>query len=99
MDSEGGGALERRFELVERVGEDVCPLFQVQVANGVIKKNRDGGGASNFDGFCLMVGRNNQLKSGRIVWIYLGEAARRAIMIREDAVESIPPSNFEAKNK
>ena len=61
------------------------------------KKNREGGGASDFDGFCLMVGCNNQPKSGRIVWIYLGEAARRAITIGEDAVESIRPSNFEAK--
>jgi hypothetical protein len=95
MDSAGGGALERRFERAERVGEDVCPSFQV--ANGVTKKNRECGGASDFDGFCLMVGCNNQPKSGHIVWIYLGEAARRAITIGEDAVESIRPSNFEAK--
>ncbi len=63
------------------------------------KRNREGGGASDFDGFCLIVGHNNQPKSGLIIGIYLGEAGRRAIMIGEDAVESIRPSDFEAKNK
>jgi hypothetical protein len=46
-----------------------------------------------------MVGHNNQPKSGLIVGIYLGEAGRRVIMIVEDAVESIQPSDFEQKNK
>ncbi len=60
-------------------------------------KNREGGGASDFDGFCLIVGHNNQPKSGRIVAICLGEAARRAITIGGDAVESFRPSDFKAK--
>ncbi len=58
---------------------------------------REGAGASNFDGFCLMVGHNNQPKSGRIIGICLGEAARKAITIGEDVVKSIRPSDFEAK--
>ncbi len=88
--------MERRFERAERVGEDVRPSFQV--ANGVTKKKiREGGGASDFDGFCLLVGHNSQPKSGLIVGMYLGEAGRRAITIGEDAVESIRPSDFEAK--
>ena len=97
MDSTGDGALERRFEWAKRVGGDVCPSNQV--ANGATKKkeNREGGGASDFDGFCLIVGHNNQPKSGRIVGICLGEVARRAITIGEDAVASIRPSDYEAK--
>ena len=70
----------------------------VSVANGVTKKKiREGGGAPDFDGFCLLVGHNNQPKSGHIVGMYLGEAGHRAITIGEDAVESIRPSDFEAK--
>jgi hypothetical protein len=43
------GALERRCARAERVGEDVCRSFQV--ANGATKKeNREGDGASDFDG-------------------------------------------------
>jgi hypothetical protein len=34
-------------------------------------KNREGGGALNFDGFCWMVRHNNQLKAGRIVVGYI----------------------------
>jgi hypothetical protein len=39
-------------------------------------KNREGGGGSDFDGFCFMTERNNQPKSSHIVGIYLGEAVR-----------------------
>ena len=60
-------------------------------------KNREGDGASDFDGFCSIVGHNNQPKSGRIIGICLGEVARRAITIGEDAVASIRPSDYEAK--
>ena len=35
----GGGALERQFERAERVGEDVCPSFQV--ANLRDEKNKN----------------------------------------------------------
>ena len=67
-----GGALEKRFDRVERVGEAVNTSFWA--ANRAKKnKNREGDGASDFDGFCWMGGRNNQPKSGRIVRILLGE--------------------------
>ena len=60
-------------------------------------KNREGDGASDFDGFYWIGGRNNQLTSDRIGGIYLGETARRAITVGEDAVESFQPSDFGQK--
>ncbi len=60
-------------------------------------KKREGNGASDFDGFFWMGGHNNQPKSGPIVRIYLGETARRAVMIGEDAIESFRPLEFGAK--
>ena len=46
-----------------------------------------------------MGGRNNQPKSGPIVRIYLGETARRAMAIGEDAMKSFWPSDLRQKNK
>jgi hypothetical protein len=60
-------------------------------------KNREGDGASDFDGFYWIGGRNNQLTSDRIGGIYLGETACRAITVWEDAVESFQPSVFGQK--
>ena len=60
-------------------------------------KNREGDGASDFDGFYWIGGRNNQLTSDRIGGIYLGETARRAITVGEDTVESFQPSDFGQK--
>ena len=67
-----GGAVERIFAREERVGADVWSSFWV--ANGATKKylNRDGAGASDFDGFCWIGGHNNQPKIDRIVKLYLG---------------------------
>ena len=92
-----GGALARRFERAERVGEAVNSSFWA--ANRAEKKNREGDGASDFDGSCWMGGRNNQPKSGRIVGIYLGETARRAMAIGEDAIKSFWPSDLGQRNK
>jgi hypothetical protein len=44
-----------------------------------------------------MGGHNNQPKSGRIVRIYLGETARRAMAIGEDAIKSFWPSDLGQK--
>ena len=68
----GGGAVERIFAREERMGADVWSSFWV--ANGATKKylNRDGAGASDFDGFCWIGGHNNQPKIDRIVKLYLG---------------------------
>ncbi len=44
-----------------------------------------------------MRAHNNQLKVGRIVGIFMVEAACRAMTIGEDAVPSFRPSDFEAK--
>ena len=58
-----GRAFEKRFERVERVGEAVNTSFWA--ANKAKKnKNREGDGASDFDGFFWMGGHNNQHKSG-----------------------------------
>jgi hypothetical protein len=46
-----------------------------------------------------MARRNNQPKVGRIVGVYLGEVARMAKTIWEDAVTAFPPSDYGAKNK
>ena len=54
-------------------------------------KNREGDGASDFDGYVGMARRNNQPKVSRIVGVYLGEAARRAKTIWEDAVTPFRP--------
>ena len=62
-----------------------------------INTNREGDGASDFDGSCWMGGRNNQPKSGRIVRINLGETARRAMAIGEDAIKSFWPSDLGQK--
>ena len=72
MVSAMGGAVERIFAREERVGADVWSSFWV--ANGATKKylNRDGDGASDFDGFCWIGGHNNQPKIDRIVKLYLG---------------------------
>ena len=87
MVSAVGGVLDRRCARAERVGEDVCPSNQV--ANGATKKTkREGSGASDFIGFCRMGRCNNQPKSGRIVGVYMREAARRAMTVGEDAIES-----------
>ena len=61
------------------------------------KKNREGNGASDFDGCCRIGGDNNQPKVDRIVEVYLGETACRAMTMGEDAVESFWPSDFGAK--
>ena len=53
--------------------------------------NREGDGASDFDGFCWMGGQNNQPKSSPIVGVYYGETVRRVVMIGEDAVASFWP--------
>ena len=90
--------MERRFKRVERIGEAVNSSFWV--ANSVKKKkNREGNGASDFDGSCWMGEHNNQPKSGPIVRIYLGETARRAMAIGEDAMKSFWPSDLRQKNK
>ena len=60
-------------------------------------KKREGDGASDFDGFFWMGGHNNQPKSGPIVRIYLGETARRAMAIGEDAMKSFWPSDLRQK--
>ncbi len=44
-----------------------------------------------------MRAHNNQPKVGRIVGIYMVEAARRAMTIGEDAVPSYRKSDFEGK--
>ena len=54
-------------------------------------KNREGDGASDFDGFCWMGGHNNQLKSSRHVGVNYGETACRAMTIWEDTIESFRP--------
>ena len=98
MVSVGGGALERRCERAERVGEDVYPSFRA--ANRATNKtDREGDGASQFDGSCCIGECNNQPKVSRIVGIYLGETARRAVAIGDDAVESFRPSDFGQKNE
>ncbi len=61
------------------------------------KKNREGDGASQFDGSCCIGERNNQPKVSHIVGIYLGETALRAVAIGDDAVESFRPSDFGQK--
>ncbi len=63
------------------------------------KENREGDGASDCDGSWCMERRNNQPKVGRIVGVYLGEAARRAKTIGENAITPFWPSNFKAKNE
>ncbi len=60
-------------------------------------KIREGGRASDFDGFCWMARGNNQMKVSRIVGVYLGEVARRAKKIGEDAVTPFWPSDHGAK--
>ena len=60
-------------------------------------KNREGDGASDFDGYVGMARRNNQPKVSRIVGVYLGEAARRAKTIWEDAVAPFRPWDYGAK--
>mgnify|MGYP006185546881 FL=1 len=60
-------------------------------------KNREGDGASDFDGFFWMGGHNNQLKSSRNVGVNYGETACRAMTIGEDAIESFRPSEFGPK--
>ena len=87
--------MERRFEWAECVWEAVNSSFWA--ANRAEKKNREGDGASDFDGSCWMGGRNNQPKSVRIVGIYLGETARRAMAIGEDAIKSFWPSDLGQK--
>ncbi len=62
-----------------------------------INTNREGDGASYFEGSCWLGGRNNQPKSGRIVRINLGETARRAMAIGEDAIKSFWPSDLGQK--
>ena len=62
-------------------------------------KNREGDGASDFDGSCWMGGCNNQPKSGPIVRIYLGETERRAMAIGEDSMKSFWPLDLGQKNK
>ena len=54
-----GGALARRFERAERVGEAVNSSFWA--ANRAEKKNREGDGASDFDGSCWMGGTPSSL--------------------------------------
>ena len=63
------------------------------------KENREGDGASDCDGSWCMERRNNQPKVGRIVGVYLGEAARRAKTIGENAVTPFWPSDFGAKKE
>ena len=58
-----GGALEKRFDRVERVGEAVNMWFWA-ANRAKKKKNREGDRASDFDGSCWMGGHNNQPKSG-----------------------------------
>ncbi len=60
-------------------------------------KNREGNGASDFDGFFWMGGHNNQPKSSLNVGVYYLETARRAMTISEDTNESFQPSEFGAK--
>ena len=56
-------------------------------------KNREGDGASDFDGSCCIGERNNQPKVGRIDGVYLGEATRRAVVIGDHAVTPFWPSD------
>ena len=63
------------------------------------KENGEGDGASDCDGSCCMARRNNQPKVGRIVGVYLWEAARRAETIGENAVTPFWPSDFGAKKE
>jgi hypothetical protein len=96
MVSVGGGALERRCERAEHVGEDVNPLFWA--ANRATKKlNREDDGSLQFDDSCWMKGRINQPKVRLIIGLYLGETVHRAAAIGEDAVESFRPSDFGQK--
>ena len=62
------------------------------------RKKKKGNGASDFDGFYWIGGRNNQLTSDRIGGIYLGETARRVITVGEDAIESFQSLDFGQKN-
>ena len=48
-----GGELEKRFQRVERVGEAVNMWFWA-ANRAKKKKNREGDGASDFDGSCWM---------------------------------------------
>ncbi len=65
MVSAVGWVLERRCKWAERVGVDV--YSSLWVANEATKKNRDGNGTLDFDGFSWMGGHNNQPKSSRNV--------------------------------
>ena len=72
--------------------EDVYPFFRgVECSDENLKIESDG--TLSFDGFRWMGGRNNQPKVILSDGILLGEAARRAITMGDDAVTSFRPSS------
>ena len=53
----------------------------------------------SFDGFCWVVGRNNQPKVDLIIGIMLWETAHREMVIEEDAFATFRPLNYRAKKE
>ena len=93
----GGGGFGEAIRTGETRGGGRLSIVSGDEMRDEKNKNREGDGASDFDGFCSIVGHNNQPKSGRIVGVYMGEAARRAKTIGGDADASFRPSDFWGK--
>ncbi len=72
--------------------EDVYPSFRGVECRRKIEK-RESDGTLSFYCFRWMGGRNNQPKVSLGDGLQLGEAARRAITMGEDAVTSFRPSS------
>ena len=95
----GGGGFGEAIRTGGTRGGGRLPIVSGGEWSDENKENREGDGASDCDGSCCMARRNNQPKVGRIVGVYLWEAARRAETIGENAVTPFWPSYYGAKNE
>ena len=93
----GGGGFGEAIRTGGTRGGGRLPIVSGGELRDEKNKNREGDGASDFDGYVGMARRNNQPKVSRIVGVYLGEAARRAKTIWEDAVAPFRPWDYGAK--
>ena len=89
----GGGGFGEAIRTGETRGGGRLSIVSGDEMRDEKNKNREGDGASDFDGSCCIGESNNQPKVGRIDGVYLGEATRRAVAIGDDAVTPFRPSD------